>query len=772
MVCIFFAFQSLYAQQQFSGRVIDAQTKQAVTGATIKALKNPESSSSDKQGRVTLTNQADSISVSCIGYHTTVVAWEGEEIIVALAPSNNTLTEIVVSASREEQKRKNVPAAISKVDAATIKDTRATALYQLLNKVSGVYMVNLGNEQHTMAIRQPISYNALYLYLEDGLPIRPTGIFNHNALYEINMNSVRDIEVFKGPSSSLYGSNSIGGSVNFIGPNAGSGSSPEISVQGDGYNYYRADASGGWSQGKLAVYAAAYTARQRDSWQDYTDFDKYSASIKTSYAFTPATRLVFSATYNNLDTQTPGSLDSARFYGQSYASNQRFTYRKVAAFRASTRLDHTWNTSNATFVTAFFRDNSTGQLPAYYISDVRNESRQYIRSVGQENNQSFNSYGLLIQHRTNIKFLNSKLIGGFYLDNSPSTFYANFLSINKDLANNYYTGYTKTDSLIDDYRINLFNTAAFVQYELNPVSPLRLVAGLRYDNVRYSFKNSLPAEQTRYKQEQTDSYNIFAPKFGATYDLGKGRGIYANFSLGFQPPETGTMYNSRQVDRLKQATFYNYEIGGWLPLLNSKLALELNAYNMEGKNEIISVLGADNTTQNQNAGATRHTGIEYNLIAMPAASWQVRVGGTLARHTYLEYSEILSGKTLSYDGNRMANAPSWIANTELTWKPAFIEGFRSALEWQHLNKYYINSAISKSYQGYDVFNLRLGYELKSGFARGAGIWLNAINLMDKLYATNVTANQYGATYNAAAPRTFSLGISFHLQNKRHAYSNL
>jgi len=49
-----------------------------------------------------------------------------------------------------------------------------------------------------MAIRQPITYNALYLYMEDGIPIRPTGIFNYNALYEINTDGIRDIEVIKG----------------------------------------------------------------------------------------------------------------------------------------------------------------------------------------------------------------------------------------------------------------------------------------------------------------------------------------------------------------------------------------------------------------------------------------------------------------------------------------------------------------------------------------------------------------------------------------------
>ena len=98
---------------------------------------------------------------------------------------------------------------ISTLNTRTIQDTKATSAEQLLNKVSGVNMVNLGNEQHQMSIRQPMTTKSLFLYLEDGIPVRTTGLFNHNALLEMNMASVRNIEVIKGPSSSLYGSEAI-----------------------------------------------------------------------------------------------------------------------------------------------------------------------------------------------------------------------------------------------------------------------------------------------------------------------------------------------------------------------------------------------------------------------------------------------------------------------------------------------------------------------------------------------------------------------------------
>jgi iron complex outermembrane receptor protein len=202
-------------------------------------------------------------------------------------------------------------------------------------------MVNLGNEQHTMAIRQPITYNALYLYMEDGLPIRPTGIFNHNSLYEINMSGVKDIEVIKGPASSLYGSNSIGGAVNFITQGPPTGYAGNVSVQGDNYHYRRVDADGGFSQGKFGLYVGGYVAHQKDSWQDYSDFDKYSVNFKTTYDFNATTRLTTAAAIITSTRKRQAVWIAPDFTAASYSANQRFTYRKVKAFRAS----HTFGSS-------------------------------------------------------------------------------------------------------------------------------------------------------------------------------------------------------------------------------------------------------------------------------------------------------------------------------------------------------------------------------------------------------------------------------------------
>ena len=760
---------TLYGQVTIYGTVTDAITHEPLPGVTVSNADNTlkATTTTDRKGHFIISHTGK-LRFFMMGYtmQNYDVTNNSGFINISLYPSSVDLQPVVISASREGQSRASAPIAISKINSVQIQDTKATALYQLLNKVAGVYMVNLGNEQHTMAIRQPITYNALYLYMEDGLPIRPTGIFNHNSLYEINMNSVKDIEVIKGPASSLYGSNSVGGAVNFITQNPPSGFAGHLQLQGDNYKYRRADADAGFTSGKFGLYAGGYVAHQKDSWQDYSDFDKYSANMKTTYDFTSSTRLITSATYNYLNTQTPGSLDSTRFYSRSYGSNQRFTYRRVKAFRASTRLEHTWSEKSNTFVTLFFRTNTTAQLPSYFISDVRNNTGQYQSSNGQVNDQRFQSYGLLAQHRVDFDFLHSRLIAGIYVDDSPSYYYAQFLNIQKDVTRNYYTSFINTNTYIDNYRIKLFNTAAYAQYEIKPAEALRIVMGLRYDRVYYNFKNGLPASNTKYKQQQTNDFDIVAPKLGLTYNFGNHKGLYANYSLGFQPPETGDLFSSRQQIPLKQATFNNYEVGGWFSTLNNKLYTEVSLYNLEGRNEIISQLLPDNTTQNQNAGATRHRGVEYTVAYLPVPQLTIRFSGTNALHTYKEYSEVRANfsngqtNTLVYNGNRMSNAPTWIANSEITYKPTFIPGFRIAPEWQHIAAYFTNPANTKTYSGYNIYNLRMGYDIKSNMLKGAGIWFNVLNVTDKLYATTVVNNQYGDTYTAAPPRTLTIGISY------------
>ena len=133
-----------------------------------------------------------------------------------LAEEPQRIEEVVVTGAREATPLAATPAAIGRLETRALDDAKATRIDQVINALPGVHMVDLGNEQHSMSIRQPITTNAVYQYLEDGVPIRPVGVFNHNALNEVNLTGAGEVEVIRGPASSLYGSNAVGGAVNFL----------------------------------------------------------------------------------------------------------------------------------------------------------------------------------------------------------------------------------------------------------------------------------------------------------------------------------------------------------------------------------------------------------------------------------------------------------------------------------------------------------------------------------------------------------------------------
>jgi outer membrane cobalamin receptor len=159
--------------------------------------------------------------------------------------SPTRLDEVTVTGLREEQPKSETPVTVHSVNGATVRDTKPTHPADVMNTLPGVWVNTTGGEGHMTAIRQPLTTNPVYLYLEDGVPTRSTGFFNHNALYEINVPQSNGIEVSKGPGTVLYGSDAIGGVVNVLTRPAPDGSEAEAAVTLGAFGFRRLLASGG-----------------------------------------------------------------------------------------------------------------------------------------------------------------------------------------------------------------------------------------------------------------------------------------------------------------------------------------------------------------------------------------------------------------------------------------------------------------------------------------------------------------------------------------------
>ena len=756
--------QAVHAQHIVKGKIIDASTKEAVQGATIHCTTEGCSCgcTTNASGEFEMKcTDCRSALITSVGYAQQRVSLTENPFVVSLLPSASLLQEVVLSANRGEAvQRSQAPVAIALLNSKTIQDAKPTTVDQVLNKVSGVNMVNLGNEQHEMSIRQPITTRSLFLYLEDGIPIRTTGLYNHNALLEMNMVATKSIEVIKGPSSSLYGSEAIGGVVNFI--TAAPTAIPvlKLSAQGNNIGYRRVDLMSSVLSGKWGFVLSGYYADKRNGFLQYSDYHKGTFTGRIDYRFSNKTTLSNSVTWLNYYSDMAGGIDSTMFANKSFKNPQTFTYRKVDALRYHSTLTQQWNEGSKTTVSILYRNNTIGQNPAYRVKDdYRRQGSVFVGKKdvahGEINESSFKSYSLIAQHKQSLAWKDAVFIGGLNVDLSPSTYDAAYIKIKKDTLSNRYVSYQNTDSVLTNYATGLNNYAAFANFEFSPFKKLRVVASLRYDFFHYNFDNHLKPSAFSGSPDTVSNFHRVSPKLGATYNFSSRSGIYANYSEGFVPPQVSELYTGVKVPNILPSIFYNYEAGGWFEVIKNKLSADISVYQLSGTNEIISVKLDDGSYINQNAGRTSHKGIEAAINATPVSDVSFRLSGAYSQHKFVTYVE----KGVSYNGNEMSNAPNWIYNTEVWYKPSYVKGLRIGAEVQHIGSYYVDPQNTAMYNGYNVLNLRAGYQFK-----GVEVWLNVLNATDNYYSYITTKSAFGYSYQLAEPRNFNVGLSYDFAN--------
>ncbi len=747
------------AQKIVKGKVVDATTNEALVGATIIIKNSNRGTDTNNLGQFKIkVKKTDKVLIiSYLGYKSQEILLTNFKAIIALEQKAGVLENIVVSASRTKQKREDVPVAINTITPNVIADVRPNTIDEVLNQVPGVLMVPLGGEQHMMAIRQPISTKSVFLYLEDGIPIRPTGVFNHNALLEMNMAAVQNIEVIRGPYSSLYGSEAIGGAINFITATPTAKEKGSVSVRINDIGYRRIDAKYSNIFGKLGVLFAGYKSTTIDGFTDYGDNNKAAFTGKITYRFSDQLFWSNSLTYIDYYSEMSGSIGEDKFLIKDFSSNHTFTYRDAKAFRFNSTLKYKWSTTQNTSLTFINRINSMGQNPSYRISN-RTIPNSYTN--GQINDNSFTSFGWVAQH--NIKYDRAKLNVGASIDYSPNTYEADKITVFRN-ADGVFESYTMTGVKLSDYKVNLFNVGIYASGEYDLSSSVKINAGIRLDQFNYDFTNYLGAGAADYKAPNTtNSFTAVTPRIGLIYKITDKKGLYANFSNGFIPPSVGELYRKSDVPLLDPATFNNYEIGNWLRLFENKLYLELGGYYMKGKNEVVSVTTITNgeeIRENKNVGETEHYGLEYLLKIKPIEELSLRFSGSYSKHKYIDFVvKVNEGVETAYSGNDMPGAPGLVANSELIYKPNFLNKKVSfGIEWQHIGGYFTDQKNTKTYDGYDVFNGRISYKTKVFYT-----WLRINNLADKLYSPRVSTAYGKTSYTPGAPMSFNLGLEFNI----------
>jgi iron complex outermembrane receptor protein len=684
--------------------------------------------------------------------------------VLAEHSSEHTLETLVVTDTREGKAKKDLAESVSVVDKEEIENVAPSHPSELLNRIPGVHVNNLGGEGHMTAIRQPISTAGVYLFLEDGIPTRPSGFFNHNGLYEVNMPQAAGVEVVRGPGSALYGSDAIGGIINTLTAAPPEEAAGNIDIEHGSHGWRRTLLSGGTSYAPDAGVMASLNATDTEGFRHHDDFERSSLNLRWDTPLTESVKAKSILAWSEIDQSGVSGLNEA-----DYKNNTTTNYyagdigrREVYALRLSTELALAISDTELLTVTPYYRDNQMDLMPSWQLT--------YDPVIYTT---AFQSYGLLSKYRLALPDISGEFIAGVDLDYTPSTYVED--QIIAPQVNGRYSSFSYTGRSNYDYDATQTALSPYANIEWQLLEKLRASVGLRHDRMSVDYQDNLDAsvaETIGFKKwfrpdDQTNHYQQTSAKLGLIYSIDKNHQFYTNYREAFRAPTAGQLFRSGSTpvtDELKPVTSDSIELGvrGQVDWLNYELAL----YHMMTADDIVSYIDGG-TRRIANAGETQHDGVEVGLGGNFTPEWGFNLAWTYTEQTYQEFSAICSPPNcasttnVSFNGNDISQAPQTLGNASLSYQPNALRALRLEAEMVHMGDYYTDQTNTQSYDGHNLFNLRGRYLLTEQLE----LYSRVENITDKLYSTS-TSNAVSLTsasaleYRPGNPRTLYIGARY------------
>lgn len=213
----FFGFNTLYAQTTVTGTVVD-NTQEPLIGANVVLKGTTSGTITDFDGNFTLVINEKTpftLVISYVGYKNSEVIVNGNQsgLKVVLDDESSILDEVVVSASRVEEKILESPVTIEKLDLQTIKSSASPDYFDQMTKLKGVTTASGSMTFNAINTRGFGGIaNTRFVQLVDGIDnSAPLLNFPMGNLIGIGENDVKSVELVPGAASALYGPNAFNG---------------------------------------------------------------------------------------------------------------------------------------------------------------------------------------------------------------------------------------------------------------------------------------------------------------------------------------------------------------------------------------------------------------------------------------------------------------------------------------------------------------------------------------------------------------------------------
>ncbi len=636
---------------------------------------------------------------------------------------------ITINATRVEKNPVEIPAAVSTVGQDRIQlGTEQLGLDESLSQVPGLFMLNRYNFAQDLRVsirgfgaRSSFGIRGVKVIV-DGIPeTLPDG---QGSVDGVDIGSASQINVIRGPTSSLYG-NAAGGAIlieSEKGPVIPFG---EVRTTVGDFDFTKLQLKAGGETGNLN-YLVNASDTSTDGYRDQNKYENTQLNGRFEYALSADSSLVTSIHHTDQPVaEDPGGLiaeDAADDPTQASANNELFD--------AGESLEQT----------------RIGLLYKIAVNPGRDlEARVYHTTRDFDNRLPFESGGAVS--------LDRNFSGGglkYTLESNPGGKRNRLLlGLDYDRQDDDRSRFDNMMGVIGDQTLEqnelVTSVGVFLQNETRLTEATELTAGLRYDDITFDVDDKFLSNGDDSGRVRMDEVS---PMLGISFKRSEDTHWYANISKGFQTPTTTEFANPSGGgfnQSLEPQQSINYEVG--IKTRTDGYQFEVALFHIDVEDELIpfELPGQPGRTFYENAGSSNRDGLEIFY----GRQLFEQVNFTLA-YTYsdFEFDDFTSDNGEVFDGNQTPGIPQDLLNLGFSWLDA--SGVYVTWDTLYTGELYADNANDTRMGSSSVSHLRLGYN------RFFDIWeasafLGVNNVFDESYNNNIRINAFGGRYFEPAP---------------------
>ncbi|EGW6945600.1 TonB-dependent receptor [Salmonella enterica subsp. enterica serovar Enteritidis] len=673
--------------------------------------------------------------------------------VLQAASASNEQT-MIVTAAPQTVSELDTPAAVSVIEGEDMRlATPLVNLSETLTSVPGLQVQNRQNYAQDLQIsirgfgsRSAFGVRGIRLYV-DGIPATmPDG---QGQISNIDINSIQDVEVLRGPFSALYG-NASGGVINVTTETGIEASSYYGSYGSWRYGLKATGAMGDGTQPGDVDYTVSTTRFTTHGYRDHSGARKNLANAKLGVRLDDVSKL--SLIFNSVDIKAddPGGLTESEWKAdpqQAPRAEQYNTRKTIKQTQAGLRYERQLSAQDDISVMAYAGERETTQYQSIpLVAQLKPAQAGGVITL-QRHYQGIDSRWT---HRGELG-VPVTFTGGLNYENMSE----NRKGYNNFRLNNGPPEFGHKGDLRRDERNLMWNVDPYLQTQWQLTQKLSLDAGVRYSSVWFDSNDHYIAPGNGDDSGDA-SYHHWLPAGSLKYALTDAWNLYLAAGRGFETPTINEL--SYRADGqsgfnfdLKPSTNDTVEVGSKTRIGNGLLTAAL--FQTDTDDEIVVASSMGGRTTYKNAGKTRRQGAELALDQRFAGDWRVKASWTWLDATYR--SNVCQGQNC--DGNRMPGIARNMGFASLGFIPD--EGWYAGTDVRYMGDIMANDENTAKAPSYTVVGLNTGYKFNYSQLT-VDIFGRVDNLFDKEYIGSVIVNESNGRYYEPAPgRNYGVGIN-------------